>query len=113
MQWSPTGDWIAYPNPKESFGISLISPDGRNNRKLTSRLFATFGFSKDGSEVYGIYRNTDPEGAEWLMYSVDVKNGAEKLLGARPFAACDRIPCRLQHASRWQTLPHIDCQVAL
>jgi len=108
MQWSPTGDWIAYPNPKESFGFSLISPDGRHNRKLTPRLFATFGFSKDDSEVYGIYRNSDPEGAEWQWYSVDVK-----AVGGRPFAACDRIPCGLQHASRWQTLPHIDCQVAL
>ena len=82
MQWSPSGEWIAYLDPKENFGLSLISPDGQGARKLTSRQFATFGFSKDGSQVIGIYRNTSPEGAEWQMYSVDVKTGSEKLLGA-------------------------------
>lgn len=82
MQWSPAGDWIAYPNPKANFGLSLASPDGRIDRQLTTRQFATFGFSKDGSQIFGIYRNPDPQGAEWQMYSVDVKSGAEKLLGA-------------------------------
>jgi len=82
MQWSPSGEWIAYADPKENFGVSLVSPDGQTTRKLTSRQFATFGFSKDGSQVFGIYRNTNPDGAEWQMYSVDVKSGAEKLLGA-------------------------------
>jgi serine/threonine protein kinase len=82
MQWSPSGEWIAYLDPKENFGLTLISPDGQTVRKLTSRQFATFGFSKDGDQVFGIYRNTSPDGAEWQMYAVDVKTGAEKLLGA-------------------------------
>jgi len=85
MEWSPAGDWIAYPNPKENFGLSLISPDGQKTRRLTSRQFAVFGFSKDGSQVYGLYRNTSPAGAEWQLYSVDVKTGAEKLLGSVDF----------------------------
>ncbi len=82
MQWSPAGNWILYPTLTESEGLSLLSPDGHINRKLTSRRFTDYGFSKDGSQVLGIYRNTNPEGAEWQMYSVDVKSGVEKLLGA-------------------------------
>ncbi len=82
LQWSPAGDWIVYSDPKENFSPSLITPDGRKNHRLTSRQFATFGFSKDGKQVIGIYRNTSPDGAEWQMYAVDVASGAEKLLGA-------------------------------
>jgi len=82
IQWSPAGDWILYPTLGESKGLSLISPDGHTTRELTPRRFSTYGFSKDGSQVLGIYRNTNPEGAEWEMYSVDVKSGAEKLMGA-------------------------------
>jgi eukaryotic-like serine/threonine-protein kinase len=82
MQWSPAGDWILYPDPRENFGLSLISPDGTTNRKLSARQFATSGFSRDGSQVFGIHRNTSPEGAEWQIYSVDLKTGSEKLLGA-------------------------------
>jgi hypothetical protein len=81
MQWSPAGNWILYPTLTESEGLSLISQDGRINRKLTSRRFIVYGFSKDGSQVLGIYRNPNPDGAEWQMYSVDVNSGAEKLLG--------------------------------
>jgi Tol biopolymer transport system component len=82
IQWSPSGDWILYPTLSESKGLSLISPDGHMTRELTPRPFYTYGFSKDGSQVLGIYRNTNPAGAEWEMYSVDVKSGAERLLGA-------------------------------
>lgn len=78
MQWSPAGDWILYSWQ----GLSLISPDGQRSRDLPTHEFATSGFSKDGSEVLGIYRNTNPQGSEWQLYSVDVKSGAEKFLGA-------------------------------
>ena len=79
IQWSPAGDWILYPTAD---GLSLISPDGNNERKLTTRRFPVWGFSKDGSQVLGVYQNTSPEGAEWQLYSVDVKTSAEKLIGA-------------------------------
>ncbi len=78
-QWSPTGDGILYPTDN---GFSLISPDGNNERKLTTRKFAACAFSKDGSQVLGVFQNTSPEGAEWQLYSVNVKTGAEKLIGA-------------------------------
>jgi WD40-like Beta Propeller Repeat len=82
MQWSPAGDWFLYPTLAEGAGLSLISPDGHTTRSLTSRRFIDYGFSKDGSQVVGIYRNTKPDEAEWQLYSVDIKSGAEKLLGA-------------------------------
>jgi eukaryotic-like serine/threonine-protein kinase len=79
IQWSPNGDWILYP---AADGLSLISPDGNHQRKLTTRRFEACGFSKDGSQVLGVFQNTNPEGAEWQLYSVDVKTSAEKLIGA-------------------------------
>ena len=60
----------------------MITPDGNNERKLTKRKFSAYGFSKDGSLVFGVFHNTNPEGAEWQLYSVDVKTSAEKLIGA-------------------------------
>lgn len=84
LQWSPASDWIAYPS---AVGISMISPDGKTDRKLTGRRLLAFDFSKDGAQVYGVYRNTNAvgagaEGAEWQIYSINVKTGAEKLLSA-------------------------------
>jgi Tol biopolymer transport system component len=79
IQWSPTGEWIMYPSAD---GTSLISPDGAMVRQLTARAFHVFTFSRDGSLVYGIFRNTTGEGAQWLLYSVHVKTGVEKMLSA-------------------------------
>jgi hypothetical protein len=77
IQWSPKGDWIAYPS---SGGISMISPDGGTVRKLTQRNLMVFAFSGDGSQVYGVFRNTTGESAQWQLYTIDVKTGAEKML---------------------------------
>jgi len=77
-QWSPAGDWILYPG---AAGLNLISPDGKSRRTLTSRPFSTYSFSRDGSQVYGIFHNTGA-GPEWQLYSVNVKTMAEKLVSA-------------------------------
>jgi len=61
-------------------GLSLIAPDGRTARKLTERKLQVYGFSKDGSQLYGIFRNTTGDGAQWQLYSVDVKTGADRFL---------------------------------
>jgi hypothetical protein len=58
----------------------LTSPDGKTTRKLTERKLQVFDFSKDGGQLFGIFRNTTGEGAQWQLYSVDVKTGAEKFL---------------------------------
>jgi len=76
-EWSPTGDWILYPSAD---GMSLVSPDGATIRKLTSLKLSAYGFSKDGRQVYGIFHNTNGEGAQWQLYSVDVATGVKKML---------------------------------
>jgi Tol biopolymer transport system component/predicted Ser/Thr protein kinase len=76
-RWSPAGDWIAYP---AADGIDLISPDGKSPRNLTSRKFLAYGFSRDGIQFYGVFQNTTGNGAQWQLYSVNVKTGAEKFL---------------------------------
>ncbi len=75
--WSPAGDWILFPSTD---GFSLISPDGNIVRKLTSRQFLSYGFSADGKQLFGIFRNTTGLGAQWQIYSVDVRSGAERFL---------------------------------
>ena len=61
VPWSPSGDWIAYP-PAD--GISMIFPDGNTARKRTARKLLAYAFSKKGTQVYGIVRNTQGEGAQ-------------------------------------------------
>jgi Tol biopolymer transport system component len=88
-RWLPAGDWIAYPAAR---GIDLISPDGKSTRNLTSRQFQAYNFSKDGSYLYGIFQNTTGTGAQWQLYSVNVKSGAETLLAPVDLpASVDRV----------------------
>ena len=77
IEWSPAGDGIAY---QSADGMSMISPDGNTVRKLTARNLLAFAFSKDGAVVYGIVHNTTGVGAQWQLYSIDVKTGADKML---------------------------------
>ena len=62
---TPAGDWIGYP---AADGIDSISPDGKSTRNLTSRKFLAYGFSKDGSQFYGVFQNTTGNGAQWQLY---------------------------------------------
>jgi len=88
-EWSPAGDWILYPS---AGGMSLVSPDGATVRKLTSHKFSAYGFSKDGRQVYGVFRNTTSDGVQWQLYSVDVVTGVEKMLPPLDLpATTDRI----------------------
>jgi eukaryotic-like serine/threonine-protein kinase len=74
-QWSRAG--ILY-NAGNS--LDLISPGGESRRKLSSRRFMVFNFSKDGGQAYGIFHNTTGTGAEWQLYAVNLRTGAEKFL---------------------------------
>jgi serine/threonine protein kinase/Tol biopolymer transport system component len=75
--WSPTADWILF---RAGNGLELISPDGNSRRKLSSRPFMSFGFSKEGGQVYGIFHNASGNGPEWQLYEVSVTTKGEKLL---------------------------------
>jgi hypothetical protein len=83
-RWSPAGDWIAYP---AADGIDLISPEGKSTRNLASRRFMAYGFSKDSTQFYGVFQNTTGNGAQWQMYSVNVKTGTEKFLAPLDLSA--------------------------
>jgi Tol biopolymer transport system component/tRNA A-37 threonylcarbamoyl transferase component Bud32 len=78
VQWSPKGDGIlAY----SSDGLYLMSLDYKTERKLASGIFnVPLGFSKDGSQVVGLFPNVTGEGAAWRLVSYDVATGASKLL---------------------------------
>ena len=56
VKWSPQGDWIAYTDPG---GLHAVSPDGRQQRPLSSRDWQTFGWSADGKSLYGIASTED------------------------------------------------------
>ena len=84
IQWSPAGDWIAYPSAN---GTSMISPDGKTVRILTARNPLAFAFSRDESQVYGVVRSTAGQGAVWELHSIDVKTGADRLLAPLDFPA--------------------------
>src|SRR5206468_10577422 len=62
-------------------GVSLISPGTRTKCLLTARKLMPFGFSKDGSRLFGIERDTTDQGPQWQLYQIDVATGADKLLG--------------------------------
>ncbi len=47
-------------------------------RRLTARDLLAFAFSKDGSQVYGIIHNPTGEGAQWQLYSIDVKTAERR-----------------------------------
>jgi eukaryotic-like serine/threonine-protein kinase len=78
-QWSAAGDWIL---SSAGDSLDLISPDGRSKRRLSSRRFMVYNFSKGGGQVYGVFHNTAGTGAEWQLYEVNVGTGAEKLVSA-------------------------------
>jgi Tol biopolymer transport system component len=86
--WSPAGNWILYQSAK---GMALVSPDGTVSRELSQRTFLAYAFSKDGRQVFGIFRNTTDSGAEWQLYSVDVATGAEKILAQLALPASTNV----------------------
>jgi len=107
--WSPAGNWILFQSGK---GMALVSPDGTKGRELSQRTFRAYAFSKDGRQVFGIFRNTTGAGAEWQLYSVDVATGAEKT-GVAGSARLGERHRRLQPPPRRQALPDVHRQIAL
>ena len=85
--WSPAGDWIAYPNAD---GIRLVTPDGKNNRLLTSRRPVVFGFTRDGRRLYGVARGDASTGRRWELLKIDVASGRDRLVS--PIQLSDGIP---------------------
>ena len=74
-RWSPRGDWIACDTAR---GVNLVSPDGKQRRKLSGRTWETLGFSADGQRLIGIFVS---DRRRLLLASVDISSGDEKTLG--------------------------------
>jgi eukaryotic-like serine/threonine-protein kinase len=82
IEWSPTGEWILYPSAE---GVSMISPDGSTVGKLTDRSLQAYAFSRDGKQVYGIYRNMTGEGPPWQLHLFGIKGDSDKMIAALDF----------------------------
>ena len=48
---SPRGDWIVF---RDGDRLRIVSPDGKQDRIISQRVWETYGWSKDGAGVYGI-----------------------------------------------------------
>ena len=79
-------DWIAYP---AADGIDLISPDGKSTRSPDfTQIHGLRVLEEDGHpSYYGVFQNTTGNGAQWQLYSVNVKTGAEKILAPLDLSA--------------------------
>ena len=62
--WSPTGEWITF---EDNDGAGLVSPDGKNLKRLGKLQAPYLTFSKDGKKLYGI--NMDKDHVE--LFSLD------------------------------------------
>jgi Tol biopolymer transport system component len=74
VRWSPRGDWIAF---QDSIGLRVVSPDGKLNRVLNARQWLTYGWSNDGTALYGI---ASLETRRMSLARIDVATGKETRL---------------------------------
>ncbi len=83
VRWSPRGDWIAF---RDGDTLRIISPDGKQNSVISQRVWETYGWSKDGAGVLGIWYG---ENRRLALGRVDISTGKETQiadLGAVPAA---------------------------
>ena len=81
LAWSPDGTQILARSRGSKPELLLVAPNFTSERALPSRLLSgPVGFSKDGRNVLGVYRNTSGNGAQWQLWSVEVATGRERLV---------------------------------
>ena len=71
VRWSPRGDWIAF---RDGDLLRMVSPDGQQNRVISQRIWETYGWSKDGSALYGIGYG---ENHRLFLGTIDIATGKE------------------------------------
>jgi Tol biopolymer transport system component len=71
VRWSPRGDWIVF---RDGDLLRIVSPDGKQNRVINQRPWETYGWSKDGSALYGIASGEDHR---LVLGKIDVASGKE------------------------------------
>jgi eukaryotic-like serine/threonine-protein kinase len=72
--WSPTGECIAFTR---GGALQLVSQDGKIQKTLTVASPA-FGFSQDGSQIYGVRRGPN---RTWELVVTDIANGTSRKAG--------------------------------
>ncbi len=73
-QWSPKNDWITWEIEE---GFVLVSPDGRQARKLEIDQWLVHAWSPDGSAILGI---TESDDLRLSLVSVDVQTVRQRVL---------------------------------
>jgi eukaryotic-like serine/threonine-protein kinase len=70
--WSPRGDQIAF---RDGGRLRIVSPDGKQDRIATPSKWETYGWSKDGSALYGIAAD---ENRHLALRRVAIATGIER-----------------------------------
>ncbi|HEV2199294.1 MAG TPA: protein kinase [Bryobacteraceae bacterium] len=97
VRWSPRGDWIAF---NDNQNLRIVSPDGKRDRIVSRTGWETYGWSKDGSAIYGIAIGQD---RRLMLGRIDIATGTETKvsdLGPAPSAAFDIASARFDFAFR-------------
>jgi len=71
VHWSPRGDWIAF---EDAGGLRIVSPDGKPDRIVSQKQWLMYGWSKDGTAVYGI---TFDRNRRLTLAQVEIVTGRE------------------------------------
>jgi Tol biopolymer transport system component len=74
-QWSPDNRWIASNTAQ---GLSLIAPEGNVSRILDEGPWIVYGWSSDGSSLYGVKQSDDSQ--RLILVSADIASGRLKVL---------------------------------
>jgi serine/threonine protein kinase len=77
-QWSPDDRWIACNTPQ---GLTLVAPDGKLAKVLDEDIWPAYGWSADGTTLYGIKQDPD-DLHRFILAAVDIRSGRERVINA-------------------------------
>jgi serine/threonine protein kinase len=104
VRWSPRGDWIAFNDNQK---LRIVSPDGKHDRTVSQSAWETYGWSNDGSAIYGLAIGQD---RRLMLGRIDIATAKETKvsdLGSAPTAGFDVAGARNRFAVRGFS-PHPD-----
>jgi hypothetical protein len=76
-KWAPDGTWIAYNG---RLGLSLASPDGKQNQALADEAWIAFAWSGDSRQLFGIRQSDDFK--HLTFAAIDTRSRAERVIVA-------------------------------
>jgi Tol biopolymer transport system component len=95
VRWSPRGDWIAWDDGGK---LKLVSPDGKEVRTISGKAWYTYGWSRDGTAMYGI---TFGEGRRLIVGRIDLQTARETRV-----ADLGTAPAAIDFGARQGNLPY-------